>query len=153
MIWVTNIIPLTKMHSMIWVCAQGDQLKNKWEAVRLCKPFNDSPYILTKGRQGCAFRIKMGHLYHWKTTSFDRNLSFFNDIRSAENGWYIFDMIFTFGGWYMPAAYEGTDIISCLRSKYIMQRKPYIISRKRYIIFVRVQSYTQKQQKYLFHSP
>ena len=29
----------------------------------MCKPFNDSPYILTKGRQGCAFRIKMGHLF------------------------------------------------------------------------------------------
>ena len=29
---------------------------------------------------------------------------------------------------------KGTDIISCLRSKYIMQRQPYIISRKRYII-------------------
>ena len=41
-------------------------MKNKWEAVRLCKPFNDSPYILTKGRQGCAFRIKMGHLFHEK---------------------------------------------------------------------------------------
>ena len=35
----------------------------------------------------------------------------------------------------MPAAYEGTDIISCLRSKYIIRCKPYIISRKRYIIF------------------
>ena len=35
----------------------------------------------------------------------------------------------------MPSAYEGTDIISCLRSKYIMRREPYIISRKRYIIF------------------
>ena len=28
----------------------------------------------------------------------------------------------------MPAAYEGTDIISCLRSKYIIRREPYIIS-------------------------
>ena len=29
----------------------------------------------------------------------------------------------------MPSAYEGTDIISCLRSKYIIWRQPYIISR------------------------
>lgn len=29
---------------------------------------------------------------------------------------------------------KGTDIISYLRSKYIIRRKPYIISRKRYII-------------------
>ncbi len=31
-------------------------------------------------------------------------------------------------------AYEGTDIISCLRSKYIMRRQPYIILHKRYIM-------------------
>ena len=31
---------------------------------------------------------------------------------------------------------KGTDIISCLHSKYIMRRKPYIISHKRYIIFI-----------------
>ena len=29
----------------------------------------------------------------------------------------------------MPVAYEGTDIISCLRSKYIIRRKPYSILR------------------------
>ena len=29
---------------------------------------------------------------------------------------------------------KGTDIISCLRSKYITRHKPYIISRQRYII-------------------
>ena len=29
----------------------------------------------------------------------------------------------------MPSAYEGTDITSCLRSKYIIRRKPYIILR------------------------
>ena len=29
---------------------------------------------------------------------------------------------------------EGTDIISCLRSKYIMRRTPYIILRQQYII-------------------
>ena len=29
---------------------------------------------------------------------------------------------------------KGTDIISCLRSKYIIQHKLYIISHKRYII-------------------
>ena len=29
---------------------------------------------------------------------------------------------------------KGTDIISCLRSKYIMQRKLYIILRQQYII-------------------
>ena len=29
---------------------------------------------------------------------------------------------------------KGTDIISYLRSKYIMRRKPYIISHRRYII-------------------
>lgn len=34
----------------------------------------------------------------------------------------------------MPSAYEGTDIISCLQSKYIMRRWPYITSRQRYII-------------------
>ena len=34
----------------------------------------------------------------------------------------------------MPSAYEGTDIISYLHSKYIMRRKTYIMSRKRYII-------------------
>ena len=28
----------------------------------------------------------------------------------------------------------GTDVISCLRSKYIMRRKPYIILRQQYII-------------------
>ena len=37
------------------------------------------------------------------------------------NGWYIFDMISHFVRWYMPSAYEGTDIISCLRSKYIIR--------------------------------
>jgi hypothetical protein len=31
-------------------------------------------------------------------------------------------------------AYVGTDIISYLRSKYIMRHLPYIISRDRYII-------------------
>ena len=31
-------------------------------------------------------------------------------------------------------AYEGTDIISCLQSKYIMRRKPYIILRQQYFI-------------------
>ncbi len=34
----------------------------------------------------------------------------------------------------MPAAYEGTDIISYLQSKYIMRRQPHIISHQRYII-------------------
>ena len=34
----------------------------------------------------------------------------------------------------MPSVYAGTDIISCLRSKYIMRRQPYITLRQRYII-------------------
>ena len=34
----------------------------------------------------------------------------------------------------MPSVYAGTDIISCLRIKYIMRRQPYITSRQRYII-------------------
>ena len=32
------------------------------------------------------------------------------------------------------ARMKGTDIISCLQSKYIMRRKPYIILRQQYII-------------------
>ena len=34
----------------------------------------------------------------------------------------------------MPAAYEGTDIISYLQRKYIIRQRPYIISHQRYII-------------------
>ena len=60
--------------------------------------------------------------------------SFCNDIRSLRKR-----MIYPVG---MISAAQmiyasrmmGTDIISCLRSKYIMRREPYIISRKRYII-------------------
>ena len=47
---------------------------------------------------------------------------FFNDIRSL---WSADDIRF---------AYEGTDIISCLQSKYIMRREPYIILRQQYFI-------------------
>ena len=87
--------------------------------------------------------------YTRKTTSFDRNLSFFNDIRSCRNGWYIFDMISTYGGWYMPSAYEGTDIISCLRSKYIIRQKPYIISRSD-ISFIREFEFIRKTSENIF---
>ena len=34
----------------------------------------------------------------------------------------------------MSSAYERTDIISFLRSKYIIRRKPYIILRQQYIM-------------------
>ena len=43
-------------------------------------------------------------------------------------------------------AHEGTDIISYLRSRYIMQRKLYIISHKRYIIFKKETS-LEKEEK------
>ena len=38
----------------------------------------------------------------------------------------------------MPSAYEGTDIISYLHSKYIMRRQPYIILCKQYIIELKI---------------
>ena len=48
---------------------------------------------------------------------------FFNDIRSLWNGWYTFGMISLCERWYMPSAYEGTDIISYLQSKYIIRQR------------------------------
>ena len=49
----------------------------------------------------------------------------------------------------MPAAYEGTDIISCLRSKYIIRRKPYIILRSN-ISFLQGFKFIRKTSKNIF---
>lgn len=56
----------------------------------------------------------------------------------------------------MPSVYAGTDIISCLRSKYIMRRQLYITSRQRYIIknfSEGCESVSLKTQIHLFCSP
>ena len=50
----------------------------------------------------------------------------------------------------MPAAYEGTDIISCLRSKYIIRRKPYIILRSNISLFMQKFEFIRKNGKNIF---
>ena len=50
----------------------------------------------------------------------------------------------------MPAAYEGTDIISCLRSKYIIRRKPYIILRSNISFFMQEFEFIRKTAKNIF---
>ena len=50
--------------------------------VLLYKPFNDPSYLLTKGLPGCAFGIKIGHLFQNRQASKEacsRNLSRFVD--------------------------------------------------------------------------
>ncbi len=49
----------------------------------------------------------------------------------------------------MPAAYEGTDIISCLRSKCIIRRKPYIILRSN-ISFLQEFEFIRKNAENIF---
>ena len=51
----------------------------------------------------------------------------------------------------MPSVYAGTDIISCLRSKYIMRRQPYITSRQRYIIVIYEKLYYDYHERKCFH--
>ena len=50
-------------------------------------------------------------------------VTFFNDIRSWRNGWYIFDMISHCRAMIYACGIWGTDIISCLRSKYIIRQR------------------------------
>ena len=44
-------------------------------------PFNDSLYLLTKGLPGCAFVIKIGHLFHQKSHfCLLTKVAFLNDV-------------------------------------------------------------------------
>ena len=62
----------------------------------------------------------------------------------------------------MPPAYGGTDIISCLRSKYIIRLSPYIISQRDISFELLIENYgliisrevvEKKQLSRLYFSP
>ena len=59
-------------------------------------------------------------------------VTFFNDIRSLWNGWYIFDMISHCRAMIYACGIWGTDIISCLQSKYIIRLAVYHIAQAIY---------------------
>ena len=67
----------------------------------------------------------------WQTEShfcLPTKVTFFNDIRSLWNGWYIFDMISHCRAMIYACGIWGTDIISWLRSKYIIRLAVYHIA-------------------------